>query len=420
MESKMTNPKHADRREFIKGAAVAGTGLSLAGGESLLGKDLKKHPVQLGVLGLGMMGARHITRLLRLQQEGIVKITAVCDVFSKRLDTEQNRTGADAYQDYRKMLAAKNVEAVLVATPDHWHSKQCVEAMDAGKDVYCEKPMTHWRNLQEARDIVEAVRRNKSVLQVGVQMTSDARFEMVQQPIQEGVIGKLMRAQASYVLNHDHHKYSTHSKHDDAIPGETLDWDTWLGPAPKRPYEPARFASFRSFWDYSGGLTTDLLAHRLTPLVKAMGLGFPRRVAATGGQYILKDGREIPDHFHMSVEYPDGPNLMLVTSMGNNTNLPMLIDGPKGTIHLRGSGYEIHAANGEQVAAENSTRAPSDTEQRVEHLKDFFTCVRTRKTPRCDATMGYHVMVALHMGIRSYLEGKVLEFDPETEMAKVL
>ena len=98
----------------------------------------------------------------------------------------------------------------------------------------------------------------------------------------------------------------------------------------------------------------------------------------------------------------------------------MLIDGPKGTIHLRGSGYEIHAANGEQVAAKNSTRAPSDTEQRVEHLKDFFTCVRTRKTPRCDATMGYHVMVALHMGIRSYLEGKVLEFDPETEMAKVL
>ena len=318
------------------------------------------------------------------------------------------------------MLAAKNVEAVLVATPDHWHSKQCVEAMDAGKDVYCEKPMTHWRNLQEARDIVEAVRRNKSVLQVGVQMTSDARFEMIQQPIQEGVIGKLMRAQASYVLNRDHHKYSTHSKHDDAIPGETLDWDMWLGPAPKRPYEPARFASFRSFWDYSGGLTTDLLAHRLTPLVKAMGLGFPRRVAATGGQYILKDGREIPDHFHMSVEYPDGPNLMLVTSMGNNTNLPMLIDGPKGTIHLRGSGYEIHAANGEQVAAENSTRAPSDTEQRVEHLKDFFTCVRTRKTPRCDATMGYHVMVALHMGIRSYREGKVLEFDPETEMAKAL
>ena len=416
----MTNPKHADRREFIKGAAVAGTGLSLAGGESLLGEDLKKHPVQLGVLGLGMMGARHITRLLRLQQEGIVKITAVCDVFSKRLDTEQNRTGADAYQDYRKMLAAKNVEAVLIATPDHWHSKQCVEAMDAGKDVYCEKPMTHWRNLQEARDIVEAVRRNKSVLQVGVQMTSDARFEMVQQPIQEGVIGKLMRAQASYVLNHDHHKYSTHSKHDDAIPGETLDWDTWLGPAPKRPYEPARFASFRSFWDYSGGLTTDLLAHRLTPLVKAMGLGFPRRVAATGGQYILKDGREIPDHFHMSVEYPDGPNLILVTSMGNNTNLPMLIDGPKGTVHFNGSGYQIHSPSGEQTAVVDSTRAPTDPKQRVEHLKDFFNCIRTRETPRCDATMGYHVMVALHMGIRSYREGKVLEFDSATETVQVL
>jgi len=421
----MDNHQSTDRREFLKDAAVASAGLALAAGYSgsVAGQEQaadseKFPPVKLGVIGLGMMGERHITRLLELPE--YVQITAVCDVYTKWLSEQASRTGADSYQDYRKLLEAKNVDAVLIATPDHWHAKMCVDAADAGKDIYCEKPMTHWRDLQEAKDVVEAVRRNQRVMQVGVQSTSDARWTQAQEFLRAGRVGKMMRAQATYARNGDHHKYDPASVESGAIPGETLDWDMWLGPAPKIPFDMAHFASFRSFFDYSGGVVTDLLAHRITPLAMAMEVGFPHRVSSTGGKYFFTDRREIPDVVNVTVEYPGGPSAYFMSGMACPNDLPTQVEGPKGTLHFTGSGFDVRDAGGEVVETVASERAPVDSEQRTEHAKNLFHCIHTREKPICDEYFGYQIMTVLHMAVRSYLEGKVYEFDPKTEEARAV
>ena len=295
-----------------------------------------------------------------------------------------------------------------------------IDAADAGKDIYCEKPMTHWRDLQEAKDVVQAVRRNQRVMQVGVQSTSDARYLQAREQLQAGCLGRVTRAQSSFMLNSDHHKYSTLSREPEAIPGETLDWDMWLGPAAKIPFDPARFASFRSFFDYSGGCTTDFLTHRLTPLTLALGVGFPHRVASTGGNYRFSDDREIPDMVNMSVEYPEGPTVYLISGMASPYNLPRQIESPQGILRFEGSGFQILDVGSKVIEEIASTRAPDDGQQRVEHLKDFYHSIHTREKPRCDEWCGYQVMAALHMAVHSYIEGKVFEFDEETEQARAV
>ena len=408
------------RREFLRGATVAGAGLALASRPLLADEPVREKfpPVKIGVIGCGGMGTRHITRLLQLTD--YFQITAVCDVYSKWLHEQAARTSADSYRDYRKLLEAKNVEAVLVATPDHWHAKMCIDAADAGKDIYCEKPMTHWRNLHEARDVVEAVRRNKRILQVGVQATSDARYLQAHKSIRAGLLGKVMRAQATYMRNGDHPKFSVATREPDAVPGETLDWDAWLGPAPKVPFDPARFAAFRSFFDYSGGIATDLLPHRLTPLALALGVGFPKRVASTGGKYFFSDRREIPDIVNVTVEYPDGPSVYLATSMACPNNLPMQVEGPQGTLRFNETGFVVEDHRGNLVEEVDSDRAPDDRQQRIEHVKDFFHAIHTRESPRCDEWFGYQVMTTLHMAVHSYLEGKVYEFDEKTRQVRAV
>ena len=412
----MENPHPSGRREFLKGAAATGAAVAIANTAvptSTASAEEKFPPVKLGIIGCGMMGTRHITRLLGMKQ--YCQITAVCDVYTKWLNEQADRTGAQRYKDYRKMLDSGAVDAVLVATPDHWHGKMCVDAANAGKDIYVEKPMTHWQDLQEAKDVVEAVRRNDRVMQVGVQSMSDARYEQALKMVQQGRLGKVMRAQTSYMRAGDHPKYNPNSRESEAVPGETLDWDMWLGPAPKIPFDAGRFAAFRSFFDYSGGGVTDSLPHRLAPLAAALGVGFPKRVASTGGKYLFTDRREIPDVVNISVEYPGGPSIYLMTGMGSAYNLPTQIDGSNGQMRFEGQGFEIQDRAGNTVEKVASTRAPEDPAQRVEHARNFFHSIHTREKPRCDEWFGYQVMTVLHMAIHSYLDGKVYEFDEETE-----
>ena len=418
----MTTPHEPDRRDFLKEAAVAGAGIALLAGnvksEEESAAEEQFPVVKLGVIGCGMMGTRHITRLLQLPE--LYQVTAVCDVYSKWRDEQAARAGADAYADYRKMLEADNVNAVLVASPDHWHAQMCIDAADAGKDIYCEKPMTLWKDLQEAQDVVAAVRRNNTVFQLGVQSTSDARHLQAREQLEAGRIGQVVRAQSAYMRNGDHHKYTPSSTEPGAIPGETLDWEMWLGPAPQIPFDMGRFASFRGFLDYSGGIVTDLLPHRLTPLALALGVGFPKRVASTGGKYFFTDRREIPDTVNVTVEYEGGPSVYLASGMACPYTPPSQIEGPGGILRFDGSGFVIQDASGNDVERIDSTRAPVDSEQRIEHLKDLHQCIHTRQQPRCDVWFGYQTMTVLHMAMRSYVDGKVYEFDEATETARAL
>ena len=407
---------HISRREFLKQSAVAAGGVALLG-SGVLAAEESPAKINVATIGCGGMGNAHIGALQNLKNGGYpVEIVAVCDVYQPRLDAAAARTGGTPYKNFRELLKRKDIHAVSIATPDHWHASIAIEAANAGKDVYCEKPMTHWRNLKEAQDIVAAIKRNNRVMQVGTQFMSSSIWEQTHERIKAGAIGRLIHAQASDLRNGPIGCYDPKSNDGQADPAKNLDWDMWLGPAKKRPWEPGRFFAFRSFWDYSGGCGTDFFPHVLTPLIRTMGLGFPKRVMATGGQYQQKDGREIPDIFTITMEYPDGPSVLLIASLSNDSRLPMVIRGYEGTIALDLGSAVIdpqQAVVGDKKKREEfaATRGYS----LEEHFKDFLDCVKSRQKPRSNEVIGYHIMTALHMGIHSYQEGKVMEFDPKTE-----
>jgi len=410
------------RREFLKQAATLASVTILS--KSVFGANER---IGVAVVGCGGMGFAHINTLLSLKQKGEpVDIVAVCDVWQKRLDAAAQRAEAKPVKDYRQILDDKSVDAVCIATPDHWHAKIAIDAMEAGKDVYCEKPMTLWKSLDEPKRIYTTVNRTKRVLQVGTQGMSDSIWEQVSELIKAGEIGTLVQAQAADMRT-GHWSVLCGCERDidpDAKPGVNLDWDMWLGwkfgLAPRRPWEPARFFAFRIFWDYSGGIATDWFPHILTPLVRAMNLRFPKRVTASGGIYVPEHkGRwEVPDIFQMVIEYPEGPSIHLMACLGNNWGVPMLIRGSKATLVFEGPGAVIYPQREIVGDAPRKEIARTRGASLEEHWRDFLNCVRTRQQPRSNAELGYYVMTALHMGIRSFLEGRTMEFDETTQTVR--
>ncbi len=410
------------RRDFLKQAATLASVTILS--KSVFGANER---IGVAVVGCGGMGFAHINTLLSLKQKGEpVDIVAVCDVWQKRLDAAAQRAEAKPVKDYRQILDDKSVDAVCIATPDHWHAKIAIDAMEAGKDVYCEKPMTLWKSLDEPKRIYTTINRTKRVLQVGTQGMSDSIWEQVSELIKAGEIGTLVQAQAADMRT-GHWSVLCGCERDidpDAKPGVNLDWDMWLGwkfgLAPRRPWEPARFFAFRIFWDYSGGIATDWFPHILTPLVRAMNLRFPKRVTASGGIYVPEHkGRwEVPDIFQMVIEYPEGPSIHLMACLGNNWGVPMLIRGSKATLVFEGPGAVIYPQREIVGDAPRKEIARTRGASLEEHWRDFLNCVRTRQQPRSNAELGYYVMTALHMGIRSFLEGRTMEFDETTQTVR--
>jgi predicted dehydrogenase len=374
--------------------------------------------------------------------KGRVRVVAVCDVWEKRLEAAKNRSGADGYRDYRKLLERKDVDAVVLATPDHWHAKISIEAMEAGKDVYCEKPMTlYW---EQAKAVAETARRTGRIFQCGAQSASEDRWWKAQELIRRGVVGHLIWTHGGAFRNDPHGDWNWYI--DPSANPTNLDWDMWLGwrwgLAPKRPWEPERYFRFRKFWDYSGGLATDLLYHTLSHLAIALGPEFPHRVVATGGNYVFtleNDNREVPDTFHMTIDYPSGHTVSLYATQVNQTGVPDLIRGQYATMYFEGPGivirpeppfrYEMaeRARAGEfeglkvvyardNRGREYVERIEVGQEPRAEHMNNFLDCVQSRQSPHLNADIAYKVMVAIALGVLSYRERKVKLFDPRREM----
>lgn len=415
------------RRQFLQQTAVTAGGIALLGGAALSADNVQPQPggpserIRIATIGCGGMGNAHLSALLKLKEDGYpVDIVAVCDVYQPRLDAAAAKTGGTPYKDYRKLLERKDIDAISIATPDHWHAPLTIAAADAGKDVYCEKPMTYWKDLGDAKKVVEAIARNKRVMQVGTQAMSGSIWAQVNDRIKAGAVGNLIHAQASDLRSGYWGCYDPKADDGQADPTKNLDWDMWLGSAKKRPYEPGRFFAFRSFWDYSGGCGTDFLPHIMTPLVRSMGLTFPQRVTGSGGLYQHKDGREIPDIFTITAEYPDGPSLLLVASLATDAGLPMMIRGHKGVVSFGGPGAIINPTGTPSNETKKEEISATRGESLEEHFRDFLDCTRTRQKPRSNELLGYYVMTTLHMAVHSYRKGKSMSFDPKTEKAKFI
>ena len=407
----MAHSIRMDRRQFITtsaaGAAALGVGaLGAPASGRVLGANDR---LNIAVIGCGGQGTGHLGRLVQMSRKGEqnLRVAAVCDVYEPRRQRAAEMSGAPAFKHYHDVLALRDLDAVLIATPDHWHASISIDACEAGKDVYCEKPMTlYW---EEAKQVAEVVRRTGRVFQVGVQSTSDDVWWQANRLIREGAIGKVLWSQSGYCRNSRGGEWNWGL--DENCSPQNLDWDLWLGPAPKRPFDKERFFRFRKYWDYSGGIATDLFFHALGHMAIALGPEFPRRVSASGGIYSFPD-REVPDTFHSVIDYPSNHTVILASSMANRQGLPEVIRGHEATMTFEGGQVVIRPEDEYQGERPEVRVGP---QPRADHTINWLDCIRSREKPDCDAETGYRVAVAISLGVKAYREQKVIEFDPEKE-----
>ncbi len=415
------------RRTFLQKSAIGATLAQTWKASSYAAIAGANERLQLGIIGCGGMAGSHMAGLLTMKESDNVEIAAVCDIYQKRLDAFAQRTGAKPFATYKDLLSQKNLDYVLIATPEHWHHQMTLDALDAGKHVYVEKPMTH--SIQEAQEVVKKVRGAKLKLQVGVQGMSDESYEVANRCIREGALGKVVMAQIDYSRNYvgDFWAYDLDP---DAKPGVNLDWDAWLGPAPKRPWDPLRYFQWRRYWDYSGGIATDLFIHRVTRILKAVGLTFPEHVVATGGKWNFNDSvAEIPDTFNMLLDYPGGPTVALISSMANDSQIDHVIRGHKATLEFNREGFVITPQESvrEDLPDPKELRAhevrllayrKTGAEDVKLHHRNLHQSIRGGEELKCDVMLGYYGVVAASMGVQSFRERAYLKWNQAKECAE--
>lgn len=432
------------RREFINSAitgsvVVSTTALSY---ERIVGANDR---VVVGLIGCGGRG-RSVAKLMR-DVPG-VEYGAVCDVYETNAKEAQGWAGTASKQfgDFRKLLELKDVNAVHIATPDHWHAAITVLACQAGKDVYVEKPLAH--NVREGRVMVTAARRYNRIVQTGTQHRSAPHYREVQQIIQSGELGEVRFVR---VWNYSNITPNGIGKRPDEAVPEGLDWDFYLGPAPKVPFNRARFlSSFRYFWDYAGGTMTDFGTHRLDTVQQIMGVEAPKTVVATGGRFTVKDSGEVPDLLQVTYEFhhPRTGDFVLSyescninahgaggrTAGMNYYGMRGTEDRPhgeayygtNGTLIADRIGFEIYPEPMRTALTARQRSQPIDAwrmqPKRVQgrdttdlHTKNFIECVRSRQKPNAEVEIGHRSTTTSHLGNIAYKVGRRLTWDAAKE-----
>jgi predicted dehydrogenase len=387
------------------------------------------------MIGPGGRGfGAHIRTLSKLRSDGAnIDMVAVSDVYSKNRDRaadfieKQTGVAPRKYEDYRDMLADKDVDAVCIATPDHWHARQSIDTMRAGKHVYCEKPMTH--TIQEAMDVVDAWRLTGRVMQVGVQSTSLPMWERCRELLDSGKLGKVLQFQTEFFRNSDVGQWRYYKLSKDMSP-QTINWRRFLGVeeglAPDMPFDRAIYAQWRCYWPFGAGMYTDLFVHRTTAMLKATGLRYPGRVVGAGGIFLEYDGRDVPDVATVVADYHEGVQGLITATMCNaGTPIQQLIRGHFGSF-VFGNGEDF---SGFDFVPERPqvTRDSKLENERIEvgpagdttyaHFKNFLEAVAAQKPGLCNnpPDLGAAAIVTVNLGARSYREGKAFFFDEQAK-----
>jgi len=445
-----TNQSDIDRRDFFRraGAGAALLGLGMASQQAFAKKTVNRvdphtpktggllkdgETIGIGMIGVGGMGGGHVGELLEREKGGEnQQIRAISDCYARRNKNNQARVkdtvgrDVETYFDYKQLLERDDIHAVVVATPDHWHAQISMDAMRAGKDVYCQKPVT--LTVPESVEVRNVCYETGRVFQCGSQFCSQDFYWQARKFIEQGGIGKVLWAQADYSRNsaggpNDRGGEWNYRIDPDASPDKSagdayIDWAQWLGPAKKRPFSKARFFQFRKYWDYSGGIATDLLYHYIAPLTIALGVSAPERACGAGGIFVQNDDREVPDTFMVTLDYPEDVTLVLTSSMANRQANPLMIRGHKATIRPHKEGMQVTAENefkewfkkeygAEEIIVKN--------EAREDHMTNFLNACRTRGETHCNAETAYRAMAATKMGCESWRQDKILFWDNEKE-----
>jgi predicted dehydrogenase len=375
--------------------------------------------IAVGLIGCGGRG-RYVAKFMR--DAGGVQFAAVCDVYGENRNRAAAWSGASVleYTDYRRMLERKDLDAVIVATPDHWHAAPTIAACRAGKHVYVEKPLA-W-SVREGRAMVDAARGSKAVVQVGTQHRSAPHFAELARLVRSGALGKITFVR---VWNYIDMFPRGIGRTPDGPPPADLDWDFWLGPAPKVPYNPLRFRAFRFFRDYAGGLITDFGTHRFDTVHQIMGADTPRSVAAVGGRLALEDAGDVPDTMQVQYEYPGWilsyecsltnghgvggrtPGLRYYNAKGEDDRPHgMAFYGTRGTLFADRIGYDLYAPE---------RKFGNTTDATALHARNFVEAIRNGRPSPAPIEDGHRATLIGHLGNIALATGRKLRWDGASE-----
>jgi predicted dehydrogenase len=444
------------RRTFLQTTAGA-AGSSLIPGSALLDPDsgyaasetvAANDRVRFGIVGVGMEGNNLLATAIQLRG---VECVAAADLYDGRQTLAREIVGQPirTTRRYQELLDAKDIDAIVVAVPDHWHKQVVVDALQAGKDVYCEKPMSH--NPADGLAMVAAAKKTDRIVQIGAQRTSSVLCAKAKELIAQGVIGDLNLIEATYGRNDPNGAWEYPPPPD--LSPQNLDWDTWLGSAPKKPFDPLIFARWRCWREYGTGVAGDLLVHLISGMQFVLGINeAPKRVSAFGGIYRWKDGRNMPDVHPVLFEYGDIPVYMRLT-LGCESTEVTRFQGSKGAIELREfsvsfapqAGVDLSPsyytssfpakmraayvkqwhdehdpAPGAEPAPESMTYNGNDYDDLRPHLWKFFEAVRSRKPVPQDAVFGHNAALACHLANESYFRKSPVYWDGTSETIKTL
>jgi len=439
-----------NRRSFLKTAGVVtaatfvGKTHLLASAQTEAAKPVAANDhIQIALIGAGGQGM-YDTRTALLVDG--VKLVAVADCYQGRLDHSKEVWGSDVFttKDYAEVLARKDIDAVIIGTPDHWHKQASVDAMKAGKDVYCEKPMIHLYS--DGPEMIETANATKRILQVSSQRVSSIVYAKAKELLASGAIGQLNMVTARWDRN------SATGAWDYTVPPdastETCDWPRFLGTAPKIPFNAEQFFQWRKWKAYGTGVAGDLFVHLFSGTHFITGAHGPSRGMATGGLRFWKDGRDVPDVMLALFDYPDF-NLSLRVNFvdGGEESEGLIFTGSEGTLEIGGNGVtvsrvprekapglmigtfteamqkQIQAEYAAKYPATHPTAAPLSSERyqaphgysdSYDHFHNFFNSVKTRQPVVEDAVFGFRAAGAALLSNKSYQEDKIVHWNPET------
>ena len=439
----MADDSNVSRRDFIRTAAsgvVAATTVVAGSRRPALASDARiakrvigaNDRIRIGIVGVKGMGGGHLRNLVGPDMKADnVEVIALCDVWeTARVRAQKTAQVPDAgvYTDYRRLLENKDVDAVVIATPDHWHGRMGVDALLAGKHIYIEKPMT--RRLDEAFKIYDAATETGLIVQVGSHGCSDTKILRAREIVKQGTLGPVLWAQGSYCRNNPRGEWNY--KLEPEATAQTIDWKAWLGPAPKREFSAERFFRWRKYWDYGTGIIGDLWPHRLYPLVLAMNIQeYPKAVSCIGADMCRADARlgpdgqpygerrDVADTTMMMVEFPSGVSIVLAGSTVNERGLEDVIRGPKANLTMGGNRLQIvpERPYADEIEARDET-PPDAGETHTKHMRNFLVSMRNNTQANCNAELGVRVQAIVSMAETAVRKQKLVRFDArKREMA---
>ncbi len=408
--------KDLSRRKFLKESAVASAallgGLTPRASSGALGANDR---IRVGLLGAGERGQDVMSFV---QQVPLTEIVAVCDVYAPRREQalKQAGPGAKAHLDYREVLDRKDVDAVLIASPDHWHKAMLVDALRAGKDAYCEKPIMH--SIEEGVEMVRAVEETKRVVQTGTQQRSWPHYILGKQIIDSGKLGKITFVHTYWYQNYQDYSVANGLPE---INTAQLDWKKFLGDAPDQPFSPEKFVLWRFYWDFGGGILTDLLTHWIDVIQWYMGQSAPKTATTTGELYLMR--WQCPDTITAVYEFPGDFTVTFTGALNNSiedggiefrgTQATLKIDRERLAVYPEGV---KPAPNSNAPEPEIFVRAEHDGT--LDNVKNFLDCVRSRKMPNASIQAGFEAArtswignIALKRGMKTVWDatrGKVV------------